>query len=77
MQCPYCEEEMKLGQIKASNILTWTPDGESVVGFTRWAKSPNSVVLAKWYGLMDASVDAHYCAKCGKIVIDVNSSDGH
>ena len=71
MKCPYCSEEMCLGQICADNLLSWTPDGESMSGATRWAKSPNSIVLAKYYLLAQASVDAYYCEKCKKIVIDV------
>ena len=49
MKCPYCGKEMELGQISADNLLSWTPEGESVRGGTRWAKSPNSIVLAKYY----------------------------
>lgn len=71
MKCPYCDSEMKLGTINASNLLSWTPDGEAASGVTRWAKSPNAVVLAKWYGLIDASVEAFYCEECKKIIIDV------
>lgn len=71
MKCPYCDREMKLGTINASNLLSWTPDGESASGITRWAKSPNAVVLAKWYGLIDASIEAFYCEECKKIIIDV------
>ena len=51
--------------------LAWTPDGESAVGFTRWARSENSVLLGKWYGLVDASVDAYLCDDCRKVIIDV------
>ena len=51
--------------------MAWTPDGESAVGFTRWARSENSVLLGKWYGLVDASVDAYLCDDCRKVIIDV------
>ncbi|WP_426349765.1 PF20097 family protein [Alloiococcus sp. CFN-8] len=71
MKCPYCDKDMKLGQIKADNVLAWTPDGESVIGFTRWARSRNSILLARWYGFSDASLNAYYCDTCNKIVIDV------
>lgn len=71
MNCPYCGKEMRLGQICAGNLLTWTPDGEHARGGTRWAKSPNSIVLAKYYLLTQAAVDAYYCEECKKIVIDV------
>ena len=72
-KCPYCGKEMRLGQICADNLLSWTPDGERVSGATRWSKSPNSIVLAKYYLLAPASVDAFYCEDCKKIVIDVGN----
>lgn len=71
MKCPYCGKEMKEGYIQASSLLAWTPKNETPVGVTRWAKSPNSVTLAKWYGITDASIDACYCESCNKVIIDV------
>jgi hypothetical protein len=47
---------MKLGTIKADNLLSWTPDEESAEGFTRWATSPNGIVLAKYSLLYQATV---------------------
>lgn len=58
MKCPYCNSDMKLGQIEADNLLSWKPDGEKSIGGTRWAKSSNSIVLAKYYMFTPASVDA-------------------
>ena len=75
MKCPYCGKEMELGQISADNLLSWTPESESVRGGTRWAKSPNSIVLAKYYFLAPASVDAYYCGDCKKIVINVDEEE--
>ena len=74
MKCPYCGNEMRFGRIKADQLLSWTPDGEYDRGVTRWSKSPNSVVLAKYYGLMAAIVHAYYCEYCKKIVIDLEES---
>ncbi|MEA5136353.1 MAG: PF20097 family protein [Candidatus Fimivivens sp.] len=71
MECPYCSGSMKLGTIKADNLLSWTPDGESAEGFTRWATSPNGIVLAKYSLFYQATVDAYYCPTCNKIIIDV------
>ena len=71
MKCPYCGTEMRLGQICADNLLSWTPDGERASGAARWSKSPNSIVLAKYYVVTQASVDVYYCEDCKKIVIDV------
>ena len=76
MKCPYCSKEMRLGQICANNLLSWTPDGESASGVTRWSKSPNSIVLAKYYVLAQASVAAYYCGERKKIVIDVANDQG-
>lgn len=71
MTCPYCKKEMKNGSISAYNRLSWTPEGESVRGGTKWAKSPNGIVLAEWFLLGTATVDAVYCEECKKIVIDL------
>ena len=71
MKCPYCNSDMKLGQIEADNLLSWKPDGEKSIGGTRWAKSSNSIVLAKYYMFTPASVDGFYCDNCKKIIIDV------
>lgn len=32
MKCPYCNSDMKLGQIEADNLLSWKPDGEKSIG---------------------------------------------
>lgn len=74
MECPYCCKKMRLGQICADNLLSWTPQGESASGFTKWAKSPNSIVLAKYYVLAPASVDTYYCDECKKMVIDLEDA---
>ena len=71
MKCPYCGREMEAGSIQADNRLSWTPEGESPWGKTRWAKSPGSVELAPYYLLAPAEVEAFYCPDCRKIVIDV------
>ena len=73
MICLYCGKEIQLGRICTDNLLSWTPDGESASGTTRWSKSPNSIVLAKYYLLAPASVDAFYCEDCKKIVIDAGN----
>ena len=64
MKCPYCDKEMTLGQINADNLRSWKSDDEDVRGGTRWEKSPNSIVLEKYYLLAPASVDAYYCGEC-------------
>ena len=69
--CPYCNSEMKSGYISAYNRLCWTPDGETVHGATKWAKSQNSVILAEYVFLGAATVNAGYCERCKKVVIDL------
>lgn len=39
-------EHLKRGHIQSGNLLSWTPEGESSMGISRWTKSPNSIVLA-------------------------------
>ncbi len=70
--CPYCNEKMQRGYISAQNRLCWTPEGETDRGSTLWSKSPNSIVLAEYYLLAAAKVDADYCESCGKIIIDIS-----
>ena len=71
MNCPYCNGEMRKGFISAYNRLNWTPENETNRGATKWAKSPNSIVLAEYFLLGPATVTAYYCDQCKKIVIDV------
>ena len=61
---------MALGRIEAENVLQWIPEGERSRGGTKWAKSPNSIVLAKYYLIAPAAVEAYCCGKCRKIVIE-------
>lgn len=46
MNCPYCNQEMRLGYIEAQNLLSWTPKEEKSIGLTLWARSLNSIKLA-------------------------------
>lgn len=71
MNCPYCNNEMKRGYISAYNRLSWTPEGEIARGATKWAQSPNSILLAEYFLVGAAKVNAHYCNSCKKIVIDL------
>lgn len=75
MNCPYCGNDMVSGRIEAHNLLQWIPDGERAGGFTKWAKSPHSIVLSEYYLLAPAVVPAYYCGKCRKIVIDMEQSN--
>lgn len=73
MECPYCNYVMKSGRIQSGNLLSWTPEGESSMGISRWTKSPNSIVLAECSVLWGAAVDAFYCPNCQKIIINVDN----
>lgn len=75
INCPYCRNGMDSGRIEAHNLLQWIPDGERTDGFTKWAKSLHSIVLAEYYLLAPAAVPAYYCGKCKKIVIDMRQSN--
>lgn len=71
MLCPYCNKEMKKGYISAYNRLCWTPEGETAHGATKWAKSRNSVMLAEYFFIGAATVNANYCENCKKVIIDL------
>lgn len=71
MNCPYCNQEMRLGYIEAQNLLSWTPKEEKSIGLTLWARSLNSIKLAGFPFIRAASVDAYYCSNCQKIIIDI------
>lgn len=70
MTCPYCNKKMKSGTIEADNLLSWTPDGETRSGVTRWATSPNAIKLADLGVFSRSVVKAFYCTDCKKIIID-------
>lgn len=71
MLCPYCNKGMKKGYISAYNRLCWTPEGETARGATKWARSQNSIMLAEYYFVAAATVNADYCGNCKKITIDL------
>ncbi|MEA5057478.1 hypothetical protein SDC9_98887 [bioreactor metagenome] len=75
MKCPYCNHVMKRGHIQSGNLLSWTPEGESSMGVSRWSKSPNSIVLANCSLLSGSAVDAFYCPTCKKIIINVDNQN--
>lgn len=67
-------KEIIIEDTDLQKLVTYINNVEStriMSGATRWAKNPNSIVLAKYYLLAQASVDAYYCEECKKIVIDV------
>ena len=72
MNCPYCKQIMKRGYISAYNRLNWTPENETNHGATKWAKSPNSVLLAEYPFIGAATVLAFYRKKKKKVIIDVS-----
>lgn len=71
MICPYCNNEMKLGTIDVYDTLSWTPDGESRKGPTKFSIAENGVVISKCSLLFPASKEAFYCPSCKKIIMNL------
>ncbi len=71
MECPYCNRNMSPGSIDVHDTLSWSPEGETRKGNTRFAISRNGILLAKYYLLVSASKEAFYCDHCKKIIMDV------
>jgi hypothetical protein len=64
---PYCKKPMLFGSIDAFDTLIWTPDGESRKDPTKWSIAENGILLAKYFLLAPATLEAYYCPDC-KIV---------
>lgn len=71
MECPYCKKEMQPGSIDVYDTLSWSPEGKTRKGTTKYAVAEKGIVLAKYALLFPASKEAYYCPSCKKIMIDV------
>ncbi len=71
MLCPYCNTEMKPGTIDVYDTLSWSPEGESRKGATKFSIAKNGILLAKFFLLLPAVKEAYYCSNCKKIIMDV------
>jgi len=72
MICPYCNKEMKPGSIDVYDTLSWSPEGESRPGTTKYSIADGGIKLAKYHLLFAASKAAFYCPDCKKIILDVD-----
>lgn len=66
MKCPYCSHEMEEGYIPSDRYsLKWISKKEK-------SKFPLFKKRIKLHQLLEeASVDAFYCSKCEKVIIDL------
>lgn len=73
MICPYCEKEMKKGNIHArGEVLGWIPISKQKGLFSlRWSLPKGSVKLAEYDIFCGSKVIAYYCEFCKKVIIDV------
>lgn len=71
MVCPYCQNEMKPGSIDVYDTLSWSPQGESRPGPTKFTIAKHGIKLASYSLLFSASKQAFYCPNCQKIILDV------
>jgi len=62
---------MKAGSIDVYDTLSWSPEGESRKGLTKYAIAKNGFLLANYPLLFPASKEAYFCTSCKKIIIDV------
>lgn len=70
MNCPYCQNEMQLGNIPNwSQPVQWLPDGKRPSMFA-FSVAANGVLLMNQYRILKEGYQAkaYYCQKC-KIVI--------
>lgn len=71
MKCPYCNNEMNPGTIDVYDTLSWSPEGESRKGSSKYSVARNSIVISKYFLLTPASTEAFYCPACKKIIISI------
>ena len=72
MICPYCNTAMEKGKIQVNDSLYWTPMEENRIAVSTWSKTKNSKKIANWnWLLLQSTVNADYCKKCKKIIINV------
>lgn len=72
MKCPYCQNEMIPGSIYGDRYsLKWMPKGQKLI-MGIWAHDP--IILSEPGVLGRPRVNADYCDKCEKMIIDVKES---
>lgn len=70
-KCPYCEQEMISGKIYGDRYqLKWMPNTNHLILGT-WVKSDYIPVGESGYLVSRPRVEADYCKKCHKMIIDL------
>ena len=71
MQCPYCKEDMEVGQIRNPREIAWIKGNEKHTVSARFLK--DSVILSELNAqtfFEGNSVRAYLCRKCRKVIIN-------
>lgn len=68
MKCPYCDTELKKGEIVSSHRMHWFPEE------TTDSTGPIGLTKVDFKGFWKAaqegfSVEAHYCEACKKLIV--------
>ena len=69
MKCPYCNAELKKGEIVSSHGMIWYPEetADSATGRILLTKVG---VKGFWKAVQEGfSVEAHYCEACKKFIL--------
>ncbi|MDO4492462.1 MAG: PF20097 family protein [Clostridia bacterium] len=69
MICPYCGKEMTKGYIQSRDGVYWTAKKQLVPALSFFGK--DALCLANTGDGKTTVAEAHKCADCGKIVIDL------
>lgn len=68
MKCPYCDAELKKGEIVSSHGMHWFPeepaDSAGHIGLTKVGVKGFLKALQEGF-----SVEAHYCEACKKLIV--------
>lgn len=75
MNCPWCEKEMQAGDILCDGRsgVRFQPEGKKLT-FMDSLSGIGVVTAAHTYGWVRAKLPAHYCDRCGKMVIETKVS---
>ena len=74
MECPYCNQEMRLGEIAGVGryYISWKPDPEK--GHELDGESQEKPVrLTRLLGFTRPRLTTFHCAQCDKLVVDTSS----
>ena len=75
-KCPYCSGTLKHGYITTKGeIIAWSPHDEKSFFASRWHVDKDDIPLGQYHYWKGCQVEAFYCDKCKKIIIDVDSNN--